>query len=124
MLNLPLLRGAARPSFALIAAAVLATACATDSDLSRFDQSWEGPLEEVTCEEWSADMQSGQRFAAAAEWLLAERGGAPGFPSDGQFTYYMSRISDACEAASEEMAREVATDVYAEHEAQLSEPAE
>lgn len=100
---------------------VLMVGCQTDSDLGRFDQTWEEPVAEATCADWIDEMQGSHRFAAAAEWLLAERAGTPGFPTDGQFTYYMSRITEGCEAAGEDaLASDVATEVYAELEGQLS----
>ena len=100
---------------------VLMVGCQTDSDLGRFDQTWEEPVEEATCADWLDEMSGSQRFAAAAEWLLTARADAPGFPTDGQFTYYASQVTEACEAAGEEArASDVATEVYAELEGQLS----
>jgi hypothetical protein len=102
--------------------ATLLVGCRTDSDLDRFDQTWEAPLGETNCAEWIDDMTDSQRFAAAAELMLSARADAPGFPSDGQFTFYMSRVSAACEdAGAEAVVADVAAAVYAEDEGLFSE---
>lgn len=95
--------------------------CRTDSDLNRFDQTWEQPLDETTCADWTGTMTTSQRYAAAAELLLSARERMPGFPSDSQFTFFMSRITAGCDnAGAEAAASEVAQGVYSEHERQLS----
>jgi len=95
--------------------------CRTDSDLSRFDQTWEQSLDETTCRDWADEMTVPERFAAASDLLLLAREGAPGFPSDGQFTFFMSGISVGCEAAdSEATLPGVAAETYSIYESQLS----
>jgi hypothetical protein len=104
------------------AVAVILAGCRTDSDLSRFDQTWPQPIAETTCAAWADDMTVGQRFAAAADLLLSARGEAPGFPSDGQFTFYMSRVTTACaETTPESLVPDIAASVFTDYEVQLSE---
>lgn len=110
-----------RIAVCVLGLAMFLTGCRTDSDLNRFDQTWEQPLDETTCADWTETMTATQRFAAAAELLLSAREGMPGFPSDSQFTFFMSRITAGCDdAGAEASASEVAQSVYSEREGQLS----
>lgn len=99
---------------------LLLVGCLSDSDLGRFDQTWETALEDTTCIEWLDELVVQERFAAAADLLLSIREATPGFPSDGQFTFFMSRITLACEDAPQAMLPQVAGDVYSTYETQLS----
>lgn len=106
-------------ALALTVATALA-GCVTDADLDRFDQTWETALNETTCSQWVDDMTANERYAASAELLLESRGDSPGFPTDTQFTYFMSRINAACEDDAERMVAEVAEEVFGASEAQLT----
>ncbi|MDP9226367.1 MAG: hypothetical protein M3P18_21505, partial [Actinomycetota bacterium] len=73
-----------RIAVGILGVSIFLIGCRTDSDLNRFDQTWEQPLGETTCADWTGTMTARQRYAAAAELLLSAREGMPGFPSDGQ----------------------------------------
>jgi hypothetical protein len=100
--------------------ATLVVACQADTDVLRFAQTWEVPLDETSCQQWTEDMTGAQRYAAAAELLLEARGDETGFPSDGQFAYFLSRIDVACAGAPEALVSDRASSTFAEFEARLT----
>lgn len=99
--------------------AISLVGCRTDSELNRFDQSWETALSETSCLQWVDDMSARERFAAAAELLLAARDETAGFPTDTQFTYFMSRITDACRDAPGSRVTDTSEAIFSDLESQL-----
>ncbi len=100
--------------------AALLVACQADTDVHRFTQTWEEPLEETSCQQWADDMTGSQRYAASAEFLLDSRGDQSGFPSDGQFAYFLSRMDIACADAGEALVSDTASRTFAEFETRLT----
>jgi hypothetical protein len=103
----------------LLAAALIG--CRSDTDLSRFDQTWATPLSETTCAQWTDEMTANERYASGAELLLELRGESRGLPTDTAFTFFMSRITSGCaEATGDQAVTAIGEKAFAEYEAQLS----
>lgn len=107
-------------SWALGLVATVAVACQADTDVLRFAQTWEEPIDETSCQQWTEEMIGAQRYAAAAELLLQARGEQTGFPSDGQFAYFLSRMDIACTDAAEALVSDTASSTFAQYEARLT----
>lgn len=100
--------------------ATLVVACQADTDVLRFAQTWEEPLDETSCQQWTEEMTGAQRYAAAAELLLDARGDQTGFPSDGQFAYFLSRMDISCADAADALVSDTASSMFTEFEARLT----
>lgn len=70
--------------------------CASGSD--KYKQTWAKSYGSTSCEEWSDSMSSQQRFAAAADMLVALRSDS-GMPSDDMVHDFESGMDRACGAA-------------------------
>jgi hypothetical protein len=88
-----------------VAAALTCAACSspanisTDSQTSKYTQTWSKSYQATTCTEWTSQMTGQQRFAAAADMLAGARNKGDrgsGLPPEALIVRFQNDVTEGC----------------------------